>query len=242
MKQALEGKGWSAKELSRRSEISYDNVTKYLKGGVKQPRGDTLDRLADALGIDRLYLKEGIKSDLLRVPIGEEFSPDPEYFDDETQADAARRFQRRKLEPGEVVERNATAGLGIGGDVPTVVVDGEVVDEVRAIWRLPVDYLRTELSARESEVDFITVAGDSMVPTLLPGDKVLVNRALNNPGDGVYVIHDGIGPSVKRLEVDIGSSPLRIRILADNPAHGSRDILASDLVVIGKVIMRATRL
>jgi hypothetical protein len=174
--------------------------------------------------------------------LGEEFSPDPEYFDDETQADAARRFQRRTLEPGEVVERSATAGLGIGGDVPTVVVDGEVVDEVRAIWRLPVDYLRTELSARESEVDFITVAGDSMVPTLLPGDKVLVNRAQNHAGDGVYVIHDGIGPAVKRLEVAVGTNPLRIRILSDNKAHGTHEILASDLVVIGRVIMRATRL
>lgn len=242
LREGLDAKGWTAKELSRRSDVSYDNVTKYLKGGVKQPRGETLNKLADTLGMDRLYLKEGVTSEIRRVPIGEEFDPDPEFVEDPERVDAARRFERRRLEPGEVVERNVTAGLGLGGDATTIYADGQVVDEVRAVWRLPVDYLHTELSARESEVDFITVSGDSMIPTLLPGDKVLVNRALNNAGDGVYVIHDGIGPSVKRLEVDIGSSPLRIRILADNPAHGAREILASDLVVIGRVIMRATRL
>lgn len=57
---AFEEKGWSAAELARRSDVPYDSVKKYLAGKVKQPRGDTLDRLADALGVERLYLKEGL--------------------------------------------------------------------------------------------------------------------------------------------------------------------------------------
>lgn len=52
--------GWSKAELSRRSGVSYDNVTKYLAGLVDKPRGDTLERLAVSLGIDTLWLEKGI--------------------------------------------------------------------------------------------------------------------------------------------------------------------------------------
>nr|WP_281351546.1 S24 family peptidase [Microvirga arsenatis] len=122
-------------------------------------------------------------------------------------------------------------------------VDGKVLDGVRAVWRLPVDYLHTELRAREAEVDFIPVDGDSMIPTLLPGDRVMINRAQTAPSpDGLFAIFDGIGIAVKRLEVVKGSNPVKIRIKSDNPAHGTDEILAEDLQVIGRVVCKVTRL
>ncbi|MCM2455325.1 helix-turn-helix domain-containing protein [Rhizobium sp. CG4] len=51
--------GWSKAELSRRSEISYDNINKYLGGDVDQPRGDTLERLALAIGRTEQWLRDG---------------------------------------------------------------------------------------------------------------------------------------------------------------------------------------
>lgn len=56
-------KGWTKRELSRRSEVDYDNVTKYLAGKVKQPRGDVLAQLARALDVDPLWLEKGIDPD-----------------------------------------------------------------------------------------------------------------------------------------------------------------------------------
>lgn len=56
----MEDRGWSARELSRRSSVPYDNLTKYLHGKVDNPRGATLDKLAKALDVDRLWLKEGV--------------------------------------------------------------------------------------------------------------------------------------------------------------------------------------
>lgn len=243
LKRRREAAGLSQPQLAAKAGVSQQLISQIERGENLTTK--KLPQIARALGarVEDLDPDYGAPPpELRRVPIGEEFDPDPEFVEHPDRTDAARRFERRRLEPGEVVERNVTAGLGLGGDSPTVYADGQVVDEVRAVWRLPPDYLRTELSARETEVDFITVSGDSMTPTLLPGDKILVNRAIRQPGDGVYVIHDGVGPSVKRLEVNIGTSPLRIRILSDNPAHGPREILASDLVVIGKVIMRASRM
>jgi len=47
-------------DLARTSGVSYDNINKYLRGGVAQPRGDTLEKLATALAVEALWLKEGI--------------------------------------------------------------------------------------------------------------------------------------------------------------------------------------
>lgn len=88
LRDALEQKGWSKRELSRRADVPYDNVTKYVAGEVKQPRGDTLDRLAHALEIDPIFLARGISPTTgdTEVPImgylgaGAEVEPDYEQI------------------------------------------------------------------------------------------------------------------------------------------------------------------
>lgn len=60
LRTAVDEKGWTIKELSKRSGVSYDSVNKYLRGEVAQPRGKTLDKIADALQTSSLYLKEGL--------------------------------------------------------------------------------------------------------------------------------------------------------------------------------------
>lgn len=52
--------GWNARTLSARADLEYDSVVKYLQGKVAKPRGDTIAKLADALGVDRLWLQEGV--------------------------------------------------------------------------------------------------------------------------------------------------------------------------------------
>jgi len=51
--------GWSKAELARRSGIQYDSLNKYLAGKVDQPRGDSLPRLAKALGVSLPWLRDG---------------------------------------------------------------------------------------------------------------------------------------------------------------------------------------
>ena len=50
----LQRSGWSKSELARRSGVNYDSLNKYLAGKVEQPRGDSLPRLARALGVGDL--------------------------------------------------------------------------------------------------------------------------------------------------------------------------------------------
>lgn len=63
LREAFEAKGWTKAELARRANEPYDNVNKYLAGKVKQPRGDTLERLAHALGMNPLHLEKGINAE-----------------------------------------------------------------------------------------------------------------------------------------------------------------------------------
>lgn len=217
---------------------------------------ETVQKLAPALETTAEWLINGSGPESIVdarriVPVGHEFLDNPETetleasdeFDERENIEAAARGARGKLLPGELLERDVTGGLGGGGIASEIIVEGKLVDKVRATWRVPVDYLRTELRARESDVDIIAVDGDSMIPTLLPGDRVFVNRTQTSPSpDGLYAIHNGIGVVVKRLEVMFGSNPIRIRVKSDNPLHENYDLLAGEINVIGRVICKVTRL
>jgi phage repressor protein C with HTH and peptisase S24 domain len=241
IKTALLKPGKSKGGLASALGIHQSQITHLLKGGRKL-KAEEVPLIAEYLGLSQSELWENFNDTVRRVPLGQEFEPDADFVEDQTRTSAAEKSHRRSLQPGEVIEREVTAGLGIGGDVGTIMIDGVVQENVRAIWRLPPEMVRSELQSRETDLDFITVEGDSMSPTLSPGDRVLVNRAMSRPGDGVFVIHDGLGPSVKRLEVLTGTSPLRIAIISDNPHHTAKEIMAEDLAVIGRVIGRFSRM
>ena len=52
-------KGWSRRQLADASGISMDNVRNYLRGGADQPRGQTMPKLAEALGVNLRWLAWG---------------------------------------------------------------------------------------------------------------------------------------------------------------------------------------
>lgn len=233
----------NATALSRQIERGKDYIRDFLSGRKESLGAGDVVAIERELGVPRAkLLGETQMDELRRVPLGQEFDPDPVFNDDATAFDAAVKVSTGGLKPGEVPERNVVAGLGQGGQADEVRVNGDVLDGVRDVWRVPVPYLHTELRAREGEVDFIAVDGDSMIPTLLPGDRVMINRSQTAPSpDGLYAIFDGIGISVKRLEIVKGSTPIRLRIISDNAHHGTDEILLQDLHIVGRVICRVTR-
>lgn len=81
---AVNWKGWSQRELARRAGVDEQKVYKYLQGKVDQPRGDTLLRLADCLGVTESWLRYEVGPAVVNIPVvgrvaaGESFLP----FDD----------------------------------------------------------------------------------------------------------------------------------------------------------------
>ncbi len=85
-----------------------------------------------------------------------------------------------------------------------------------------------------SRMSLITVSGDSMEPTLMAGDLVLVDHSRTTvaPQGGIYAISLDQGIMIKRLQLLHN----KIRILSDNSHYESIDAEPDQVKINGKVI------
>jgi hypothetical protein len=94
-----------------------------------------------------------------------------------------------------------------------------------------------------SPLRIIEVIGDSMVPTLVPGQRVMVHlqdRRASPPG--IFVLWDGLGAVIKRVEHIAHSDPPTLRITSDNKAYPPYERRAADAHILGRVISACSRL
>lgn len=99
-----------------------------------------------------------------------------------------------------------------------------------------------KLGCDPAQLSLIRVSGDSMAPTLLDGDDIMVDRgAATRPlRDGIHVIRFDDVLMVKRLSP--GHSE-RVAVLSDNPAYPNwPDMAGSELTIIGRVVWTGRRL
>ncbi|MFG1211972.1 S24 family peptidase [Xanthobacter flavus] len=245
LKQAREKAGISSPRAAARKFGWNEETYKAHETGRNGFDNDAGRAYAAAFDISFAWLMTGetshIDSDDVtngQYKVEADFPPDPD------QAKAARKKARRQLEPGELVEVDVIGGLGPGGFAPEIVIDGQVVDNLRATWRVPQDFLHSELRAREIDVEIFPVEGDSMTPTLTAGDRVLVNRRQNMLSqDGLYAITGPTGVQVKRLQYVQGTNdPVKVMVISDNALHRSPELSIDEINIIGRVICRISRL
>lgn len=252
---ALKHAGMSGAELARRMTergLTVDRaaVNKMMKEAASEKTKPRKVKAAELLAISQitgyalpnsLTLDEHIESHHIGT---EDHQVEPDFPPDPDELRAAKKQARRELGPGELIEVDVIAGLGNGGTAPPIMIDGKMVDNVRATWRVPTDFLRTELRSTEQDVEILPVDGDSMIPTLQPGDRVLVNRRQNTPSpDGLYAIGGPLGTQIKRLQYVQGTTdPIKILVISDNPQHPDAELTVDEIHVIGRVICRISRL
>lgn len=103
-------------------------------------------------------------------------------------------------------------------------------------------FLRRLGATSPSELSFISVQGDSMLPTLSDGDDILVNQAdaAERLRDGIYVLRREDALMVKRLAVNPMAGSVTVK--SDNPTYPEwRDCDLSTLHIIGRVIWAGRR-
>lgn len=108
---------------------------------------------------------------------------------------------------------------------------GQAAGDERIVRGLP--FARAalrDLGIAPADASVILVAGDSMAPTLVDGDRVLVDRGDRSPGRGIFVIREGDLLSVKRL----ATAPAGYRIVSDNPDFAARHADAAALAILGR--------
>ena len=107
-------------------------------------------------------------------------------------------------------------------------------------WSMPADFLRANV-ADPSGLAVIRVEGDSMEPDYLAGERLLVdtNKRIPSP-PGVYVLWDGFGLVLKRVEILPGATPPRLRIKSINPSYAEYERPMDDVQINGRVIGKWT--
>ncbi len=132
----------------------------------------------------------------------------------------------------------ATAGVQPGGDGGTI-----AADNIKGNWGLPEEYVRGELHVRPADAYIIEVRGDSMSPTLLPGDRAMVDTGDRTPSPpGVFAVWDGFGVVAKRVEIVPNSDPVLLKIKSDNSNHDDYERTIDEVSVIGRIIWVGRRI
>lgn len=150
---------------------------------------------------------------------------------------------------GDIVpEIDVRGGMGGGGLQPrhnNRVKGGQTISADKTVgeWVLPPGYLSRELRAQPDSVGIFEVQGDSMAPTLQPGDRVMVDTNQKTPSPpGIFALWDGLGVVVKRIEFLSGSEPPTIEVISDNTLHERRSRTLEEAHIIGRVVWFARRL
>lgn len=240
----LEELGMSARKASLKSGGSADLIRGLLREKQQSFRGQNLTKIAEVLGVSVNWLLTGehdhIPSEDVAAGLSNERNDGPE-------AASPLKIFKGNI-PGSVPEVDARAGAGNGSvgehEVVTLRRGGSYVGhKVISEWTFPTTFLRHELRLQPGGIMVLEVVGDSMSPTLETGDRVIIdtNHSRINP-DGIYVIDEGDGPMVKRLQLVRQSDPPQVRILSDNKNHEAYTLRLDDIRIIGRVSGRVTKM
>ena len=128
---------------------------------------------------------------------------------------------------------NASAGAGAFNEEPPA---------EKARWYLPEAVVRHEAGAEPERLRILRVQGNSMAPEMRAGDRVFVDTTKRTPATGeLFVVWDGNGLVVKRIETVHDTDPPRLRLLSDNPSYAPYTCLASEAHIVGKVLWTLRR-
>lgn len=107
----------------------------------------------------------------------------------------------------------------------------------------PSSSFRTMMGTTPDGVVIVEVIGDSMTPTLLPGQRVVVDTKDKSPSPpGIFVVWDGIGLVLKRAEGLAHTDPARVKISSDNPKYEPYERVIDEAFIQGRVIAFWARL
>lgn len=213
-------KGESEHSFAKRAGISGTVLRKYISGD-SLPGLDNLVKISDTLGVSVEWLATGARSVSTNT------------FRDAEQAP----LQRGESNFTQIPVMNVLASAGHGSS-PS--------ETERVVGHIGVDpnfmaavYTTYKVTLRD--LFSLPSFGDSMEPTIKPGEYLIGSRAEHHTrlGDGIYVIRLEGDILVKRLQRLPGN---KLRVSSDNEAHYTPFEInladdALDFAILGKVIL-----
>lgn len=204
----MEKRGFNQSELARRVGISQPSINTIIKAGGGSRH---IDKIATVLGTTAAYLR-GDTNDPSETAIT---LPSPELY--------AEQFNLALVKEIEL-------GLSMGGG--TFAANDY---EVKGLIPFQRDWLSALASGSFNELFVARGEGDSMHPTLLDGDIVLIDSAQKdiNKQDRIWAVAYGELGMIKRVRrLPDGT----YSIMSDNPAVPPVHAADGEMHVIGRVI------
>jgi len=214
---AREARGMSRSELVKRSGVSKQQLSR-LENGLIRLRLDHLKPFANALG----YTPEQI---LLwgRYP----------------GTSGAQIQDEAKGASEHVPELASRSESGAPHAKLRSRKEGRHVERIKAEdWAFPASFVTNRLQASAKNLLVIGAEGDAMAPTIMSGDKVIIDTGHKTPSpDGLYAIRDSFeNVIVRRLQVLRAAQPSRVKIISDNPKHAAEEVALSEVEIAGKAL------
>jgi len=200
------------KSLSQKASLNDTAVRDIIEGRSKNPRHDTLQKIAKALACT---LSDLTGERPMRPPV-----------------------EKMRGDTVTIHELDVHAAAGLGTDMDGDIMAGEESGAVIGSFTFPSSGFREAYGAQPDGVKMIAVRGDSMIPTLWPGQRCMVDTNDRIPSPpGVFVVWDGMGLVLKRLELIPGSGdPMRVRIMSDNPKYTAYERTLDEAHINGRVV------
>jgi len=212
---AREARGMSRSELVKRSGVSKQQLSR-LENGLIRLRLDHLKPFANALSYspEQILLwgrYPGTSGDQSQVEVSQASEQVLELAS-RLEADYARL---RKHKEGHHLDRVKSDG-----------------------WIFPASFVSKQLQTSASQLLVVEAGGDSMAPTILPGERVIVDTGHKTPSpDGLYAIRDSFdNVIIRRLQLLRAAQRSRVKIISDNPRHAAEEVAFSELEIVGKAV------
>lgn len=222
----------------------YDALSDFAtKAGVAQPTmRQHLARDSISKGAAELYVRAGRRTGVTVewLLFGRGQPPKGVELEETPPAPKQMTFDEAGSVAVPELEVHALAGQGADGNF--LITQADASDAMVGQYSFPASGFRQAFGANASEVIIAEVRGDSMMPTLYPGQKVMVHIHDRRPTPpGIFYVWDGMGLVIKRVELIPGSNPPTVRIKSDNPKYETYERTVEEAHINGRVILGFTR-
>ncbi len=219
LREAVQAAGGTA-EVAKLTGIPQSTLSGYLTGGEMKLSNTTA--IAAATGVRLEWLATGAGP---MLPDGTGFAEEPAAF--------AAAIPRPAPSDDVLISRyDARAAAGLVATENTSYPVEKVL--------FSGDFIRNKLRRKPEHLALIECAGDSMEPTLLNGDELLVDTSPTNIRHGsIYILRVGGALMAKRIQPRLDGT---VMILSDNPRYPPEVLTPSDatpLDVVGEVLWRS---
>lgn len=133
--------------------------------------------------------------------------------------------------PADGVRVPELADTGTMGDDPSVLEQDVIIGGLT----LAPDFVRRLNPSNPMNLKVLTGHGDSMLPTIAPGDKVLIDEGVKDLYDGIYVLRSYDTLFIKRVNKNLKGA---VVISSDNPTVKLSEELdgSEQLEIVGRVV------